>query len=210
MSAGLPVLRCVRRSFGPLTADAGSAPWRDLEAVEFCEAIGSGAPVQQTWVRSAWDEREWRVLFQCADRDPWATLTERDGPLYTEETVEVFLDPVGDLESYFEIEVNPLNTVLDIVFRKSRSGYKSDWAWTCEGLRTKVEIGGGGWRVEMAIPFAEVADVPVPGGRWRVNFCRIDRPARDGSLPRELTAWSAPRRESFHTPQRFGIVEFID
>ena len=207
----IPVLRCVRLALGELSADASAAPWCEILGVRFCDAVTGAAPKQGTEVRAAWNDDEWRLLFIADDTNPWATMTQRDAPLYEEETVEVFFDPVGDLESYFEIEVNPLGTVLDLVLRKSRSGYKADRAWQCEGLRTLVRRHAGGWSAEIAIPFASVTNSPPrPGSRWRANFCRIDRPSRDGSLPRELTAWSPLLRASFHTPERFGVIEFGD
>jgi len=203
-------MRCRRRALGDLTADVRAAPWHDIAPVVLADAVTGLAPRQGTEVRAAWDEHEWRILFHAHDEDAWATLTERDAPLYEEETVEVFFDPRGDLESYFEIEVNPIGTVLDLVFRRSRSGYKGDRAWDCEGLRTLVRKDAGAWTVELAIPFASVTSTPPqPGARWRANFCRIDRPSRDGSIARELTAWSPPMRASFHTQERFGIVEFV-
>ena len=191
-----------------LAADPAQPHWLAVEPLDLCEAVRGGAPVQKTRVQMLWTPAEWRVLFCCEDTDPWATLTQRDAPLFSEETVEVFFDPVGDLESYYEIELNPLGTELDIVFRRSRSGYKGDWAWDCAGLRSLVRRVPGGWNAELAIPFASVSEPPIVGTRWRVNFCRIDRPSRDGSLPRELSAWSPPLRENFHTPERFGVVEF--
>ena len=191
-----------------LSAEPGLAHWRAVEPLDFRDIIAGGQPRQRTAVRTLWTAREWRVVFQCEDADPWATLTKRDAPLYTEETVEIFFDPIGDLESYYEIELNPLGTELDIVFRRSRSGFKGDWAWDCAGLRSMARIVPGGWNAEFAIPFSSVAEPPEHGTRWRVNFCRIDRPTRDGSIPRELTAWSPPMRESFHTPERFGFLEF--
>ena len=207
----IPVLHCARRDLRELTADAAADPWRMIAAVHFCDAVTGAAPKQGTEVRAVWNDHEWRLLFIADDTDPWATMTERDAPLYEEETVEVFLDPVGDLESYYEIEVNPLGTVLDLVLRKSRSGYKADRGWQCEGLRTLVRRHAGGWSAEIAIPFASVTNSPPrPGSQWRANFCRIDRPSRDGSLPRELTAWSPPLRASFHTPERFGVIEFAE
>ncbi len=164
------------------------------------------APDQVTKVRLAWNERELRILFCSVDADPWATLRERDAPLYTEEVVEMFLDPVGDLASYFEIEVNPLNAVLDLVVRRNRSGLKKDFAWRCEDLRTKVLLVEGGWNAELSIPFRSlVAEPPEPGSRWRVNFCRIDRPK---DRERELSAWSPTGLRQFHVPERFGVVEF--
>jgi hypothetical protein len=205
----IPVLHCAHRTLGELTADANALPWRELPCAHFADALTGAAPNQPTGLRAAWNGDEWRLLFTATDRDPGATMTGCDAPLYEEETVEVFFDPAGDLQSYFEIEVNPLGAVLDIAFRKNRSGYKGDCAWQCEGLRTLVRKHAGGWTAELAIPFASVTNErPREGSRWRANFCRIDRPSRDGSLPRELTAWSPPLRASFHTPERFGIVKF--
>ncbi len=203
----LPTIRCERRAFAEVAADPRAAAWSGLPEGTLLDAVTGAVPQQVTTVKAAWDEKEWRVLFLVADDHVQAAQTQRDGPLWEEEVVEVFLDPVGDLESYFEIEVNPLNTVLDLVVRKNRSGVKKDFAWDCEGLRTAAARQPGGWCVEMAIPFPSVAaESPVGGARWRVNFCRIDRPP---GVERELTAWSPPGRRNFHTPERFGFLEFV-
>ena len=206
MTFALPVLLCRQRVFSALTADAGSAEWQKAEAVTLSDTVTGAAPQQGTTVRAGWGSGEVRFLFECVDADPRATLTERDAPLYQEEVVEVLLDPVGDLLSYFEFEVNPLNTVMDLVLRRNRSGYLKDFRWKCDGLRSEVRMIPGGWAAELALPIAEVApEPPVPGTQWRVNFCRIDRP--DGK-PRELSAWSPTGLAQFHVPQRFGTLEF--
>lgn len=199
---------CRRAALRELTADLHSEPWKDLPRVQLKETVSGGEPEQGTTVCAAWTDEELRVVLDAVDAEPWATLTERDAPLYTEEVVEVFLDPVGDLESYFEIEVNPLNTVLDLMLRRSRSGYKKDFSWRCDDLRTMVRRTDNGWAAEMAIPFASlIAEPPRAGSRWRVNFFRIDRPrGRD----RELSAWSPTKLGTFHVPQRFGVLEFIE
>ena len=180
--------RCLRWEFGEVIARADAAPWPELPALALCENVTGAPPRQVTTVRIGWTPDEWRVLFHCADTNAWATLRERGAPLYEEEVVEIFLDPVGDLASYFEIEVNPLNAVLELVLRRNRSGYRKDFGWRCEGLRTAVNCTGTDWTAELAIPFRSlVADAPQPGSRWRANFLRIDRPA---GTPRELSAWS--------------------
>ena len=202
----LPLLLCVRCDLGPLTADSGADFWRDVPAVALRETASGAVPQQRTTVRAVWGGEELRVLFHAEDTHPWATLTERDGPLWEEEVVEVLLDPVGDLESYFEIEVNPLNAVLDLVLRRNRSGYVKDFAWRCEGLRTAVKKTATAWSAELAIPFRSlVVQPPAAGDCWRVNFCRIDRPP---GVPRELSSWSPAGRANFHTPERFGRLQF--
>lgn len=202
----LPTLHCPRAEAGPVAADVQADFWRAVKPVEFRETVTGAGPQQGTSVRAVWTDEELRVLFHAADTHAWATLTERDGPLWEEEVVEVFLDPVGDLECYFEIEVNPLNTVLDLVLRRNRSGYVKDFAWRCAGLRTAVAKTDAGWTAELAIPFSSLTAAPPRAGDcWRVNFCRIDRPP---GVPRELTSWSPAGRANFHTPERFGILHF--
>jgi hypothetical protein len=197
---------CLRRSFGVVTAEASAEPWSGLTALPLQETVTGAAPSQATTVKLGWTSDALRLLFHCTDDHPWATMTERDAPLYEEEVVEAFLDPVGDLESYFEIEVNPLNTVLDLVLRRSRSGYRKDFAWRCDDLQTAVQVSAASWTAELAIPYRSLtAEPPTPGARWRANFFRIDRPV---GTPRELSAWSPTRLGTFHIPERFGTIEF--
>lgn len=186
--------------------ETDQAVWTAVSPVYLRQTVSGQAPKQSTWIKTAWNEREFRVLFHCEDAHPWATLTERDGPLYNEEVVEVFVDPVGDLESYFEIEVNPLNAVCDLVIRRTRSGLRKDFGWDCEGMRTSVEIGDGWWTAELAIPFTSLtAEPPKAGDLWRINFYRIDRPEGE---PWELSAWSPTGMPKFHVSERFGELRF--
>ena len=204
--APVPTLACARLPLGALTSDPASEFWKKIAPVVLCENLTGDAPQQSTEVRVAWDAGEWRVLFHAHDTHPWATITQRDGPLWEEEVVEVFIDPVGDGECYFEIEVNPLNAVLDLVLRRNRSGYKKDFAWKCDGFRSMTARTGAGWAAELSIPFpALAAEPPRAGASWRVNFLRIDRPAGE---PRELSAWSPTHRATFHAPERFGTLTF--
>jgi hypothetical protein len=203
----LPTIRCERRAFAQVAANPGAESWQGLAVGVLLDTVTGAPPQQATTVKAAWDAIGFRVLFEIEDTHVRATQTKRDGPLWEEEVAEVFLDPVGDLESYFEFEVNPLNTVLDLVVRKNRSGYVKDLRWDCEGWRTAVSHTTTGWCAEMAFPFRSVAsEAPRVGARWRINFCRIDRPP---GVERELSAWSPTGRGTFHSPERFGFLEFV-
>jgi len=163
-------------------------------------------PEQRTEVRACWTRDALHLQFAVWDTDPWATLLERKALLYTEEVVEVFLDPAGDGEGYFELELNPLNTVLDLALRRNRSGFLKDFGWVCEGLSTGVRRTPWGWVGSWKIPFLAVAaEPPAAGAVWRVNFCRIDRPK---GRPRELSAWVPTLSGTFHSPRHFGALEF--
>lgn len=206
---GLPSLQTPHRELEAVSADPAHAFWRGVEPVALRNNLGGLAPTQGTCVRTAWNEREWRVLFEIEDAHPWATLTARDAELWTEEAVEVFIDPVGDLESYFEVEINPLGAVCDLVLRRTASGWRKEFAWDVEGLATQVRRTPSGWAAELAIPFDAVTGAPPePGTRWRVNFLRIDRPGGAGTEA-DLSAWSPTGIRNFHRPASFGTVEFV-
>jgi len=163
-------------------------------------------PQQATTVRLRRDDAALHLEFVCVDAEPWATITQRDGPLWEEEVVEVFIDPVGDRECYFEIEVNPLGTVVDLVLRRNRSGYARDFAWDCEGLTVDVVQTVDGWRTNLSFPFTALTDGPPgTGTEWRLNFTRIDRPR---NRERELSAWVPTLLATFHAPERFGLLRF--
>jgi Carbohydrate family 9 binding domain-like len=132
----------------------------------------------------AWDDTNLYAAFACVDPEPWGTLMQRDQHLWNEEVVEVFLDPDGDGHNYPELEVSPHNIVVDLLIphQPDQSTDASIAAqWDIKGLRTAVGKSAAGWTVEIAIPWASLADsgvsaAPHEGDRWRVGLYRIERP----------------------------------
>ena len=51
-----------------------------------------------------WDGEYFYFGFACRDPDIWAIFTEEDDPMWSEEVVEVFIDPDGHA---WEVAVNP-------------------------------------------------------------------------------------------------------
>ncbi len=207
MTFPVPQILCPGAAFGDLKADPSQDPWSFCAGFSLKLNKDGATPKQGTEVRVGWSSDALRILFLCEDTLPWATLTAHDAPLYKEEVVEVFIDTEGDGGGYFEIEVNPNNAVLDGCMRRVRSGYRKDFRWHCEGLRTAVRLFPGGWAVELAIPFQSLSGrAPDPGSHWRVNFTRIDRPE---GAPRELSSWSPTGYDQFHMPEKFGVLTFV-
>ncbi len=214
----LPVTVC-HRTAEPITVDGTLAEpaWQRAEVIMLREDASGGAPRQRTEVRLLWDDAYLYVAFHCEDRDIWGITTERDQPIYEQEVVEVFLDDDSDGVGYVEIEVSPLNAVLDLFMLNREDVRKGLWDWNSSGLRTAVVVDGDpyrretedrSWTVELAIPFADMLTAPhIPphdGDSWRANFYRIDR-AEDGD---EYSAWSPTYRRNYHTPARFGRLLF--
>ena len=188
----------------------------------------------RTTAKMLWDEENLYILVVVEDQDIWSTMTVSDVEcLCKEETVEIFIDPDGDGRDYAEIHINCLNTINDIWIPqkdfKYSDGKPVDWpdlySWTLEGMRYAVMNHGSlnnkndvdkGSVFEFAMPwkgFGKIAGTanipPEPGDVWRININRYERPDRSGA-PTELSGWVPLNLQSYHVPERFGNVTFID
>lgn len=215
----LPVYPC-RRAHGPIVVDGAldEAAWRDAAVAELVLAESGERPRQSTRARLLWNDEYLYVAFECQDDDIWGVTTERDRDIFNQEVVELFVDEDGDGRGYIEIEVNPLNAVLDLFVLWRDDVRRGLYGWDSCGLQTAVLVDGDatrrgtpdrGWTVEMAVPMGDFAMAlhlpPRVGDCWRLNLYRIDRSAAGD----EYSAWSPPARLNYHTPSRFGILQFV-
>jgi hypothetical protein len=154
------------------------------------------------------------VRFDAEAPAPWATIRDRDGRLWEEEVVELFVAAgAGDPRHYFEIEVNPLGACFDARVESpagDRRGMIVDSSWDCVGLVTDVEIDAvaGRWRTRLELPWRALADDGAAPRELRMNLFRIERP-RDGESA-EFSAWSPTFVDppDFHRPARFASVKY--
>ena len=206
-----------------LSGKADDPLWQQAAVITLADADTGASPLQATTVRLLYSQKYLYVAYVCAADTVRATLAKRDDPLYTEDVVETFLAPSGSFRSFYEIEVSPLNTILDsyqLSYSLADGSYRKLYfnpAYTCDGLLTKVSVdgvlnqahGSKSWTVEMAIPFTSIVGrdniVPNPGDRWRANFGRIDFSAPDKPA---FSSWSPLGGHDFNRSYRFGWIEF--
>jgi hypothetical protein len=185
-----------------------------------------------------WDDEYFYVAAEMEEPDVWATLTERDSVIFHDNDFEIFIDPDGDTHAYYELEVNALGTVWDLMLLKPyRDGGPAINGWDMSGLRTGVDVRGTantpgdrdeGWTVEMAMPWKILLEAapdhraPKAGDRWRVNFSRVQwqvdvsdgryakrlRPGTRDPLPENNWVWSPQGAINMHMPERWGQVQF--
>jgi predicted TIM-barrel fold metal-dependent hydrolase len=125
---------------------------------------------------------------------------ERMG-LWERDVVEVFLgSDARQTNRYAEYEVAPTNERLDVLCALPEKNF----AWDGRAQSAvKINKETKRFTVEWRMPFEVLASAPPqPGARWRLNLYRCDR-ANQASL-----AWSPVLQGSFHTPEKFGILEF--
>ncbi len=198
------------------------AVWKRTDGIRLGYGFGPtpGAPGRPTRAWLCWDRDALYVAFRATDPDIWSTLTERDGPLWEGEVVEIYIDPDGDGKNYKEFEVSPLNTVIDLNIARgapSAPNWREARKWDAPGWRTAVGVKGTlavrtdtdeCWVVEMLIPWQVFTTAggrpPGPGDRWRAQLLRIERPK--AGKP-EFSAWSAT--DTFHRTERFGTIVFV-
>ena len=177
----------------------------ELPRLQLKDARNGGEPRLSTSVRVGLREGILLVRFDARDEGVVATLTERDGPLWTEDVVEVFLSPEDPPRLYYEFEVNPLGALFDARVESSelsRATMKVEPAWTCPGFSARVRRGPQFWSALLRIPLSPMAPGQIPSS-WRANFYRVDR-----GKPDEYSAWSPTLTDppDFHVPERFGFL----
>ena len=174
--------RCLRTATPPDFDGAlahgawASAAWTD----EFRDIEGDHRPRPhfRTRAKMLWDDDFLYVACAMEEPDLWATYDQRDMIVFHENDFEVFIDPDGDQNEYYEIEINVLGTIFDLfLHRPYRHGGPAEHGWDTNGLRWAIHVDGTindpedrdrGWVVEMAIPFEDLRPPTVreDGSAW--------------------------------------------
>ncbi|PRD49138.1 carbohydrate-binding family 9-like protein [Sphingobacterium haloxyli] len=211
------------------------APW--TEAFVDIEGDAKAVPVYTTKVKMLWDDTHLFIYARMEEPHVWGYLTKRDTIIYHDNDFEIFIKPFEQPSFYYEIEVNPLNTILDLVMPKPyRFGGDALMHWDVKNLKSAVHVEGTlndpddtdqYWSIEMAIPFNSLTTfsrkaIPKLGDYWRINFSRVQwqHELNDGAysrktknnklMPEDNWVWSPIGIINMHYPERWGYLKFID
>jgi hypothetical protein len=218
----------VKRATAPITIDGklDETEWQKAEEAPLRDAATGLAVPFKTTVRLLWDDKYLYVAFYGEDNDVWATYTKDDENLWEEEVFEMFIDPEKKGHTYYEININPANAIVDLFIlnggEKRKGKYVNTKNWNFTGLKHGVFIEGEGykegnsdkyWTAELAIPFEDfwTANYTPPriGDMWRMNFFRIERGKSNVKDDDWQAAFSFPKGLGFHIPWRFGKIYFV-
>ncbi len=213
----LPVLRArhVSQDFA-LDGELAEPVWQTAPPalLEYSARDASARPELTTTFRALWSGAFLYLAFEC----PYTKLTVFDLPaagterydmekkgvsLWDRDVVEAFIasDP-KNLRRYAEFQVAPTNEKLDLLLDLPRR----DFAWS-SGFESAIKLDKKArrWICEMRIPTKALSDVsPKAGAQWRLNLFRSDR-ANNAYL-----ALNPTLSGSFHVPERFGVLEFVE
>ena len=215
-----------------------SALWSE----EFTDIEGDvrPKPTKKTRFKMLWDDLNLYIGAELEEDEIWATLTERDSIICDDNNFEIFIDPDGDTHNYYELEINALNTIWDLLLPKPyRDGGPRINAWDIRGIQTAVhtdgalnkpDAGNRGWSLEIALPWKVLRECardgrpPKTGDVWRINFSRVKWRLNKGNgtytkaidpntgepYPEYNWVWSPMGIINMHYPELWGYLLFAD
>jgi len=193
-----PLVTAVRTNAPPiLDGDLSDACW--MKACPLDGFVLHNEPVlavRQTTAYVAYDDANLYIAFRCTEPDPGkikAEVDRADGRVWTDDCVEVFMDPAHEHEQHYQLVVNSRGVVYDCDTGQDR--------WS-SGAAVAASVNADSWTVELAIPFERLGAKPGPGAVWGFNLCR-ERYA--GEV--ELSSW-AYTHGRFLNSIRFGHLSF--
>lgn len=197
-------------------------------------------PLHDTKFKMLWDQEYLYIGARLVEPHIWATYRQRESVIFHENDFEIFIDPNGDTHNYYEIEVNALNTIWDLLLTKPyRDQGKALTSWDVKGMKSAVHIEGTNnntldtdqyWSVEFALPWSALKEYafekrkPRDGEQWRVNFSRVQwrldivdgeynkriNPETKKAYPEYNWVWSPQGAINMHQPETWGYVRFSD
>ncbi|MGC3968985.1 MAG: PQQ-dependent sugar dehydrogenase [Pirellulales bacterium] len=200
-----------------VTIDEFGQPWTAKPDSAVSAAGGATSP--KTKVRMLWDANGLYFFAEMEDADLFADLKEQDSATWTNDVFELFFRPSADKPSYYEFQVTPLGTRLDMfiperdskAFTKFVKADPFDWrtAVALRGTLERRDDVDSGWSVEGAIPWTDMAHTggrPAIDETWRFALCRYDYGAA-GSKP-ELSSCAPLTEPNFHKYEDYARLTF--
>ena len=161
-------------------------------------AATGGLAEKQTSFRMGIADNSLLIEVRCAEpqmESLVANFTQRDDPLYFDDSIELFFDIGHDHKTYYHLIVNSLGAQFD--------EFINDMAW--DGKWTaSVERQASNWTARLRIPFTSFGcAIPAAGTVWGFNLCR-----EHYAGARALSNW-ANVGGNFHSPKAFGHIAFV-
>jgi hypothetical protein len=191
-----PVYICLRRKVD--SADGAYEPM----PLDGC--VDKEAWAHVPWFKMMYDDDSLYAAAELVEPKIWGTITGKNSTMYHENDFEVFLDPDGSRHHYYELELNCLNTIWELLLhRPYKDGYSIDNPFNLVSLRSAVFVDGRTnspetecvrWCVEMSWSLAELQQFD----RLRFRGGGEDPASRPGSAS---TATPRPPSAAGRTPR---------
>ena len=129
-----------------------------------------------------------------------AGIKEKDGPVWTDSTIELFLTFPDLGNSYYQIIINSIGTVFD---QFVQPGIGSNVKWDSQ-IQLKTKILKDRWVLEAKIPTGPIGEKCFDGQFWKINVMRSRKVFEQGK--NEASTWSMGMP---HSVDAFHAVNFV-
>jgi len=176
--------------------------WQKASTIALDYTKDGGEAWRKTTVYILSDKERLYLAYICEEpaiKSLKSQIKQNDGPVFLDDSVELFLSPTADAKSYYHLALNALGVKYDALGKSA----KENLQWVAA-----TNIGEDRWTAELMVPLSSlgVGEENTHTSRWRVNLCRnrvLDFPTSEV----QHFCWS-PTYGSYHTPARFGFVQF--
>lgn len=202
-------LREVHRAMRPprLAGDLSDPLWRQSPVLK----LVGGSSGNETELRLLYTPEALYVGFLCYETDTDRLVTghkARDSEIWTDDSVEIFVNPNALGQPYYQFISNVEGAVLD---GRHLPGEPFDITWNGD-WEVKTARGKDHWTAEFRIPFRSIGVEGSAKGRiWLFNFARNDRAGEFHSVMGEnyeMSAWSPAG--SLHDTSKFRPIQFAE
>jgi hypothetical protein len=161
---------------------------------------------QETRFRLAYDDTRLYLAVEADEKNASAIKTpdrERDGNIWEDDSIELFLDTKHDRKTYYQFLSNLKGAGYDGAGGPEFGRWGTDKRWNAE-WQSVAKIGRKGYVMEVAVPFAELGvSPPKPGDVWGLNVGRT-RSGPTGKTPSGTFAAWAFVQSGFHEVSRYS------
>jgi hypothetical protein len=196
-----------------LDTNPTSSFWRGSHPIYMdADAHGKRDPKYRTEIRTRWTKQNLYFLFVC----PYEELNLKPNPNTSAETNELWNWDVAeafigadfnDIRRYKEFEISPQGEWIDLEIDLSRPRNEEGWKWNSDfAVSARIDKAAHVWYGAMRIPYSAIDTRPAAVGNiLRINLFRSQGPAS----ARHQIAWQVPMSDSFHVPERFGLLKLV-
>jgi len=174
--------------------------WKTAEYVTGFIRTGTKRAEQQTYVRLLYDADHLYLGIEAEEPQTdqlQVDFRERDSKVWSDDSIEVFIDPDGAGARYYHLAVNPAAAIYDA---DCKAGAAFD-------TKLNADLGAAAarlddrWVVELRLRAKSIGAAIRDGGQWKVNVAR----SRKAAGAREHSTWFDG---AYHQPSSFRNVVF--
>jgi len=215
-----PVFVASRTKSAPkLDGKADEPAWADAKAITSFGAFWAGQKAKHPHTaRILWDDEAMYFHAELPDEYLKAYGKKRNDTLWLGDVFELFFKPSKERPEYFELQANPLGTILELPFPRRGYSFEKLAALPHQGMTVAVDVQGSlddpgkgdkKWSVEGRIPwtlFEATGGRPKPGDEWTFQLSFYDY-GPEGTEP-ELGSCAPLTIGNYHRYEDYAGLRF--